>query len=83
MAILTSEQLTELRNDCERDQPVRYVKAQANAAFQAIENVFISAAMQNALSNAIDTATAPLVLTPAEKRIFVKHWLRQRAQRGN
>ena len=83
MALLTSEQSTELRQNCSRDLSWPLVRETANAALQAIENVFVSAAVQNALSNAIDAATSPIVLTIAEKRTLVKHWLRQRADRGN
>jgi hypothetical protein len=84
MALLTSDQLAALRRQCARGEiPVNYTKAQINAALQAIEDTFESAALQNAISNAINTATSPLVLTAAQKRVLVKHWLASRFERGN
>lgn len=81
MAVLTASQLIEIQRDCERhfngaQIPINYVKSQLKAAAQAIENVFESAAFKNAISSAIDTATAPLVLTVAQKKALVKYWLR-------
>lgn len=44
------------------------------AAFQAVENVMTSAQVQSALSNAIDAATTPKVLTGAQKIAIVRAW---------
>lgn len=83
MAILTPVQLDELRQNYSIDFSWKLVREDANDIFQAIEDVFTSPAVQNALSNAIDNATIPIVLTANEKRSLVKFWLRQRAERGN
>lgn len=83
MAVLTSEQLQELRAACARELLVRYDKPTINAVMQAIEDVFESPTLRAAISNAIDTASAPIVFTPAEKRVLVKHWLVSRFRRGN
>ena len=84
MAVLTSPQITELRKQAAADVPtVRWDKATINAAFQAIEDVFESGALQTAISNAINTATAPFVFTAPEKRMLVKFWLHSRFERGN
>lgn len=83
MAILTDAQKVEFRRAVAAETVCRWSRPVVDAAFQAIEDTFTGAAIQTALSTAIDTATAPLVLTPQEKRVLVKHWLRQRAERGN
>ena len=44
------------------------------AVKNAIEGVVFSGAAATALSNAIDTATAPLVLTAEQKRRAVLRW---------
>jgi len=82
MAILTAEQLSQLRQDLERrGQTINYNKLQANAAFQGLEDWYQSANVQSALSNAIDTATSPLVLTPQQKLALVCVALRRLSQR--
>lgn len=83
MAVLNSLQLQELRAGCAQDMAVRYDKPTINAVMQAIEDTFGSLAVRNAISNAIDTASAPLVFTGPEKRFLVKHWLSSRFRRGN
>lgn len=76
MAALLPGELTELRQLVARDQLVDYTKTQANAALQAIEDWF--EANRTALGNAINTATAPYVFTPAMKRRLFAHWCRQK-----
>lgn len=83
MAILTPDQLQELRSSCAEDIQVRYDKALINGVMQVIEDTFDSLAVRSALSNAIDTASTPLVFTATEKRMLVKSWLRSRFRRGN
>lgn len=82
MAILTSEELQEIRHGCDRDKqiPVDYTKAVINAAIQAIEDWFETS--RTSISQAINTATSPITLTAAQKKEIGKHWLRRKAQRG-
>lgn len=54
------------------------VHAKLAAIDDAIENIFESAQFKSALSTAIDAATAPLVLTAAQKRRAVFTWARRR-----
>lgn len=83
MAVLNSVDLQDLRANCAKEIAVRYEKAVINAVLQAVEDVFEGAAVRNALSNAIDTASQPLVFTNAEKRSIIKFWLASRFGRGN
>ena len=74
MPILTNQQLTEARNSCEKYiSSVNYDKTQINAALQAIEDTF--EASRAAFSSAINAATAPLVLSNAQKKSLVKAYL--------
>ncbi len=73
MAILTTEQLTKLRQAISRDHTARWTKGQANLAFQAIENWF--EVNKAGGSTAINNATAPFVFTGAEKKVLFAHWL--------
>ena len=82
MAILTPEQLAQLRQELERRQvPINYTKPQINAAFQGVEDWYQAANVQNAISNAIDSATSPLVLTPQQKLALVCVALRRLSNR--
>lgn len=83
MATLDANDLLTIRQGCAREIAVNYSKPQINAAAQAIEDVFTSGAVQNALSNAIDTATSPLTMTGAQKKALVKWYLQNRFDRGN
>ena len=84
MAVLTASELTELRQGYAREiAAITVTKAQINAAMQAVEDTFGGAPLQNALSDAIDTAIAPATMTNAQKRQLVKYWLRSRFDRGN
>lgn len=73
----TVSQLYTGENEC----PV--TKQTLRATIQAIEDVFVSAAVQNALNNAINAATSPIVLRAAQKKALVKFWLKNRFDRGN
>lgn len=80
MAVLTATQLAEIRRAlAAKAAVVNYTKPQANAALQAVEDWFD--ANQASLSQAINTATAPLVLTVAQKKWLVAYWLLSRFQR--
>ena len=80
MSLLSAIELAALRQSCARDQPtVNYTKPQINAALQAVEDTFEG--LRPTLNTAINTATAPLVLTAAQKRLLVKFWLQQKAGR--
>ena len=81
MATLAAPDLTQLRQNVSGDiAGIAWTKAQLNAAMQAIEDVFVSAQVQNALSTAIDGA---LTANAAQKRSLVKWYLRNRFDRGN
>lgn len=71
--ILTQEELTQIRQECATKVAVNYTKPQINAAAQAVEDWF--EANRSAISTAINTATAPLVFTAAQKKVIVVHWL--------
>jgi len=89
MAILTARQLDEVRQALVRELTadgvtgINFTKPQVNAAIQAVEDVLTGAALQTALSNAMNTATSPLVLTAAQKKLLVRWVLRSRFDRGN
>lgn len=72
MAILDSKTLAAASQLCERAGTVDYRKQQLYAALQAVEDALTSVTVKTALSNAINTATAPKVLTAAQKREIVK-----------
>ena len=78
MAILTPEQLAEVRREFAGAVPITCNKPQINAALQAIEDWF--EANRASLGTAIDTATVPLgkTFTNPEKKQAVKFWLRQK-----
>lgn len=83
MAILTSSNLEKIRQALAKELDARWTKVKINAAIQAVEDTFLSPAVQGAISNAINTATDPLVLTAAEKKALVKYWLLNKYERGN
>jgi|FLYL01.1.fsa_nt_gi hypothetical protein len=76
--MLTPAQLQDIRNRLENSVPVTYTKPVVNAAIQAVEAWLDSPAVRSAINSAIDAATAPTVLTPAQKLALIKHWLRVR-----
>lgn len=75
MAVLTAVQKDEARTWLAADNrcQLTYTKVQMDAALQAVENWL--EANRVALSTAINTATAPLVLTAAQKRALVAIYL--------
>lgn len=68
MAVLSTSELVQIRNGVEHTAgiSVNYTKPQINAAAQACEDFLTNNAA--AVSTAINTATAPLVLTAAQKK---------------
>lgn len=84
MAILTTNQIEVVRQSLSRElTSVPYTKPQINAAIQAVEDVLSSLALRTTISDAIDAATAPLVLTPTQKRLLTRWVLSSRFERGN
>jgi hypothetical protein len=81
MAILSSGQLVELRNSCERLAAVGWTKPQIAAVLQAIEDWF--EANRASLVTALNTALAAqgLTLTAAQKRALVVAFFTQKATR--
>ena len=72
MATLDAKTLADASRACEKLGTVDYSKPQIYAALQAVENTLTSLSAKTAISNAINTATAPKVLTAAQKREIVK-----------
>ena len=82
MATLTANQLSTLRQQVAAEGvAIAYTKPNLNAAAQAVENYFETTA-RAALNTAINAATAPLVLPAPVKAALVKHYLRQKFERG-
>ncbi len=87
MAILDAEQLAELRNDAAHASVdangarvgVSWTKAPINAAFQALEDWF--EAERSNLVAVLNTATAPLVLTGAQKKRVIAAYIAQKTGR--
>ena len=82
MAVLNATQLAEGRQKVAKELiEVTYVKADINAAFQAVENYFETTA-RAAINTAINAATSPVVLPAGVKTLIVKHYLKQKFDRG-
>lgn len=74
MAILTADQMTQIRNLVEKSGvPIDYRKTQINAAMQAVEDFFENTG-KAAINNAIETA-CPMIFTAFQKKQIVKYWL--------
>ena len=85
MAILTPTELDKLRNKAERlanakGLPIAYVKAEINAALQAIEDKWESNSIKQQFSSAIDAATI-FAFTNRQKKVLGAFWLEQKAGR--
>lgn len=85
MATLTLEERAELRNKAERlanqnGVPISYIKAEINAALQALEDWWETPATKAAASAAIDAATS-FSFTNQQKKIIGRFWLEQKARR--
>jgi hypothetical protein len=76
MAILTPQQLDEVRQAYTRplefNGGVSHRRQTLNAAVQAIEDTLTGAAVQTALSNAIDAAISPATMTNGQKRALIR-----------
>lgn len=84
MATLSPSELTLCRNQMERatnGTGIPWTKPQLNAAAQAVEDILVGGALQTAISNAINTATSPLVLSATQKRQLVAYVLARKAER--
>ena len=81
MAAIPVEELADIRREYAAANTVTAEKATYNAAIQAIEDWWIANAA--ALAAAINTATAPVVLTNPQKREMGRLWLRNKFGRGN
>ena len=75
MAILTPEELVEVRRECAVGI-VTWDKATINIALQAVEDWF--EANRVSLASTINTATSPFVFTNAQKKKIIAYWLRQK-----
>lgn len=77
MAVLTNNELAELRQDIARDTETQnWDKPIVNAALQAIEDWF--EANKATGSAAVDTATSPFTFTNGQKKKLFRYWLRQK-----
>jgi predicted trehalose synthase len=81
VSVLTAADLQAVRNSVSTSGvAVNYDKPTINAAAQAVEDWF--EANRAALGNAVDAATAPKVLTAAQKKAIVAAWLLNKFSRG-
>jgi hypothetical protein len=71
MATLSASELQAIRNGLAQAQTVNYTKPVINAGAQAVEDLLTNSA--TAISNAINTATSPTVLSAAQKKALVAY----------
>lgn len=79
--VLTPTELTDIRQECAKTQVVDYTKAVINAAAQAIEDYLenmLTNRPANSLNAAINAATAPVVLSAAQKKKIGAEVLRRK-----
>jgi len=84
MATLTNPEKDQMRQEfaaANAGGDIPWTKPQINAAGQAIEDVLTSPQVQTAISNAIDAAMTPIVLSATAKRRLVAILLRLKFQR--
>ena len=79
MVILNPLELAEVRRGVSKGESPDWDKTTINAALQAIEDLIESSRV--AISNAIDSATAPYVLGGAMKKNLVAQSFRQWSRR--
>lgn len=79
MAVLSEAELVSIRQAMAATQAVNYTKPQCNAAAQSVEDIL--AANASAISTAINAATAPLVMTAAQKKKLGAEVARVKAER--
>lgn len=81
MAILTPDQKAELRRSMAvNGETVRWTKGQIDSVFQKVEDLIET--NRTVFYAAIDTITAPLVLTNVEKLRAFAAFFKQKAERG-
>ena len=74
MGIFTTAESVAISHQCERDikdlgkSDIPYTRPMIQGAVQAVRNILDSNAFRTTVSDAIDTATSPLVMTNAEKK---------------
>jgi hypothetical protein len=81
MAVMTSDELVEIRRECAVGETVTWDKATINIALQAIEDWF--EANKADLVGAINTATSPFVFSNPQKKKLIAYWLKQKFRREN
>ena len=90
MAIINAIELSEARRECARTLVINYNKHQINAALQAVEDAMVTtpipvgavgATVAQYVSNRMDNATSPLVLTAAQKKAIFAQWARLKFER--
>lgn len=77
MALLSSNELAKLRQECSKGVKVNYLKEDINSSLQAIENWFDKSSVKQSLSNDIDASTS-FSFTNVQKKQLVKYWLQDR-----
>lgn len=82
MAILTSAQLAEDRQDAVRrlPPPIEFDKPTINAALQAIEDLFEITGLGN-MRGAVNSAMAPFIPTDEQRDAIIDAWLKQKGRR--
>lgn len=81
MAVLSTEQLTVLRQNFERERDTAtWVKADLNAAFQALEDWWET--QQASRQAAVNAATAPLAFSADVRKKLGKHWQQHKHGQG-
>ena len=80
MAIMTLQQNVDIEQRMARQGGVTWVKPEIRAAIQAIEDQF-ETGCRPSLEAAINTATAPLILTAAKKKLLIAFFIQQKAGR--
>ena len=79
MAVMTQDELVEIRRECAVSEVVDWDKATINTALQAIEDWF--EANKNAWAGAVNTATSPFVFSNPQKKKLLAYWFKQKFRR--
>lgn len=81
MAVMTQNELVELRKEIANNETVTWDKNTVNLALQAIEDWFESS--RATLAGNINTATSPFVFTNPQKRKLLAYFMKQKFRREN
>ena len=86
MAILTGKQLTQLRQLCAKQfagetELIDYLKVNLNGAMQELEDWIELTATRQAISNRINTGSAPHSFNARQKEIIFVFFIFQKAKR--